>query len=80
MATESLPTVIQSAIIWRWTEKDSGNIERVSRSKKFIGANSKVKQATLEKHFDVGVLFGEFAAQNLPTRYLKTYAAVERMW
>lgn len=80
MGTESLPTVIQSAIVWRGTEKDTENIIKIARSKKFNGASSKVKQATLEKYFDVKTLFGEFTKESLPTRYLRTYAQVEKMW
>jgi len=80
MATEGLSTVIQSAIVWRGTEDDSDNFERITRSKKFKTASSPVKQATLEKYFYVKKLFGEFTKETLPTRYLKTYAKVEKMW
>lgn len=80
MATESLPTVIQSAIVWRGTEKDAENILRIASSKKFFAADSKTKQATLEKYFDVDTLFGAFTPDTLPTRYLRTYAKVEKMW
>jgi len=34
----------------------------------------------LEKYFDVKTLFGEFKPKTLPTRYLKTYAKIEKMW
>lgn len=80
MGTESLPTVIQSAIVLRGVENDGDNIVRLARSKKFAGANMLTKQKTLEKYFDVGRLFGEFEPDTLPTRYLKTYAKVEKMW
>jgi radical SAM superfamily enzyme YgiQ (UPF0313 family) len=80
MATESLSTVIQSAIIWRGTEKDAKNIIRISCSNKFNTASAMVKQATLEKYFDVKTLFGKFTAETLPTKYLKTYANIEKMW
>lgn len=80
MATESLCTVIKSAIVWRGTEKDSDNFVRIALSKKFSGASSAVKQATLEKYFDVKTLFGEFTPDTLPTRYLRTYCNVEKMW
>jgi hypothetical protein len=80
MATESLPTVIQSAIVWRGTEKDSDNFAKIALSKKFNASSAPVKQATLEKYFDVKTLFGEFNSGDLPTRYLNTYANVEKMW
>lgn len=80
MATESLPTVIQSAIIWRGTENDSENIVKLATSRKFQTADTKTKQATLEKYFDVGKLFGSFTPEELPTRYLRTYSAVEKCW
>lgn len=80
MATESLSTVIQSAIVWRGTERDSENFKKVALSKKFITSSSAIKQATLEKYFDVNKLFGEFTPDMLPTKYLGTYAKVEKMW
>ena len=80
MGTESLPTVILSAIVWRGTEKDVENVRKIACTKKFWAANSTVKQATLEKYFDVRTLFGEFTPEKLPTRYLKSYAKVEKMW
>ena len=80
MATESLSTVIQSAIVWRGTEKDSDNFIKIALSKKFNTSNNAIKQATLEKYFDVKKLFGEFKPDNLPTRYLKTFAKIEKTW
>ena len=80
MATESLATVIQSAIVWRGIENDADNLRRIAMSNKFKSASAKVKQATLEKYFDVNKLFGSFTAETLPTRYLKTYCEVEKMW
>lgn len=43
-------------------------------------ASAKVKQATLEKYFDVDNLFGEFTPDTLPTRNIRTYCKVEKMW
>lgn len=80
MGTESLPTVTQSAIVWRGTEADADNLERIARSRKFKSASMAVKQATLEKYFDVSKLFREYTKDTLPTRYLRTYAKVENMW
>ena len=80
MGTEGLATVIQSAIVWRGTEGDADNIIKIAQSKKFKRASSRVKQATLEQYFDVKTLFGEYKPDKLPTRYLKTYANVEKMW
>lgn len=78
--TESLPTVIQSAIVWRGTEKDAANFVKIACSSKFAHANTAVKQKTLEKYFDVGTLFGSFTADLLPTKYLKTYVPIENAW
>jgi len=80
MATESLCTVIQSAIIWRGTEADADNIVKLACNKKFKSASSQVKQATLEKYFDVKKLFGEYTPDTLPTKNIRTYCKVEKMW
>lgn len=80
MATESLATVMQSAIIWRGTEDDTENIVKIATNKKFETASSAIKQATLEKYFDVVKLFGRFTPETLPTRNIRTYCAVEKMW
>lgn len=80
IATDSLAKVIQSAIVWRGTEQDTENIVKIARSRKFAGASSIVKQATLERYFDVQKLFGPFTAETLPTRNIHTFCAVERMW
>ena len=80
MGTESLPTVILSMICHRGTEADADNVVRVATSRKFARASTAVKQATLEKYFDVATLFGRFTAETLPTKYLRTYAKVEKCW
>ena len=80
MATDSLATVIKSAIVWRGTEADADNFVKVARSRKFNGANSSKKQATLEKYFNMQRLFGEFTVGDLPTRYIKTHANIEKIW
>lgn len=80
MGTESLPTVILSAICHRATEQDTESIIRIARSRKFRAASSAVKQATLERYFDVETLFGRFTPETLPSRYLRSYARVEKLW
>lgn len=80
MGTDSLSTVILSAIAHRGGARDTENIIKISTNKKFWAASSPVKQATLEKYFDVGRLFKAYTPEELPTRYLRTYAKVERMW
>lgn len=80
MATESLCTVFQSAIIWRGIESDFDNIVKIAKSKKFALSNSAVKQATLEHYFDAKKLFGAYTTETLPTKNIKTYAKVEKMW
>ena len=80
MATESLATVAQSAIVWRGTELDGDNFLRIAQSKRFSTAASAVKQATLEKYFDMDRLFGACVPKDLTTKYLRTYCAVEKRW
>ena len=80
MGTESLATVMLSAIAHRGNADDSESIERICRSKKFWCAPAAVREATLERHFDMDTLFGEFTAETLPSRYLRTYCAVEKCW
>ena len=80
MGTDSLASVFLSAIAHRGSPDDVDNITRLCRTPKFWGASSAVKLATLEKYFDAPHLFGAFTAKTLPSRYLRTYAQVERMW
>ncbi len=77
---ESLSTVMLSALAHRGSIKDSENIAKLCASKKFWGASSAVKEATLTKYFDMDHLFGRFTPDDLPSRYLRTYASVEKMW
>lgn len=80
MATESLPTVFQSAIVWRGTENDQDNFLRLAKSKKFKSASALQKLKTLEHYFDADKLFGKFNPDTLPTKYLRTYCKVEKMF
>lgn len=80
MGTESLSTVILSAICHRGSSADTDAIMRVSRSRKFWSASTAVRVATLERYFDVDTLFGRFSPETLPSRYLRTYAKVEKLW
>ena len=80
MGTESLATVMLSAIAHRGGRNDCENVEKLCRSNKFWSASTAVKEATLTRYFDMDTLFGAFAPEKLPNRYLRTYAAVEKMW
>lgn len=80
MGTESLSTVMLSALAHRGVPDDSENIARLCRAKAFWTAPGAVKEATLSKYFDMDRLFGEFTTETLPSRYLRTYCAVEKMW
>ena len=80
MGTDSLSSVIKSAVVWRGTENDTDNIVRIACSKKFENASATVKQLTLEKYLDVPKLFGRYTLDNLPTRYLHTYADAYKVW
>ena len=80
MGTDSLSTVMLSALAHRGGIDDSENIAKLCRTKAFWSANAATKEATLSKYFDMDYLFGEFDAQTLPSRYLRTYCAVEKSW
>lgn len=80
MGTDSLSTMILSMICHRGTERDIDNVRKIACAKQFWRASADVRQATLEKYFDVKTLFSEQTPETLPTRYLKTYCEVERMW
>jgi len=77
MGTESLSSVILSAIAIRGVESDAKNIKKLCVSKQFWAANTKIKQKTLEKYFDVPLLFGAMDPDSLPTKYLKTYVPIK---
>jgi hypothetical protein len=68
MGTESLASVIMSAIVIRGTESDTGNIIKVAQSKKFSTLDTATKVKTLEKYFNVKNLFREYTDGDLPTR------------
>jgi len=80
MGCDSLPTHTLSMICHRGTEQDADNIRRIAASPKFWRASTAVRQATLERYFDVGRLFGALSPDELPTKYLQTYCGIERMW
>ena len=77
---ESLPTVILNAIALRGTRKEAENIRKISANRKFWSAKTDVKQATLEKYFDLHRLCGAFNPAELPTRWLHTWANVEKAY
>lgn len=80
MGTDSLPTVIQSAICLRGTEQDSANMMLLARAKKYWGANTKDKQATLDSLFDTEKLMASYNWDNLPTKYLSGYVKQESIF
>lgn len=80
MGTDSLPTVAQSAIVWRGTEADADAFCRIAASRKYWAASSAARIATIEKHFDTAKLFSALPPEDLPTRYLRTYCKVEKMY
>ena len=78
--TEGLATQALDMVCFRAVEADADNVGRIARTRRFWGAKSAERLATLEHCFDLPTLFGEFTAETLPTRNLRTYAAVERQW
>lgn len=77
-----VPIVIDSnnQIVCGHTRFNADNIVKLACSKKFKSASSQIKQATLEKYFDVKKLFGEFTPDTLPTKNIRTYCKVEKTW
>lgn len=80
MGTDSLSSVMLSMIAHRGKRSDCENIAKLCANKKFWSASSKIKEATLSKYFDMSYLFGAFAPDTLPSRYLRTYCGIEKMW
>lgn len=80
MGTDSLSSVMLSMIAHRGKISDCENIEKLCATKKFWSAPEKVKEVTLSKYFDMNYLFGAFAPETLPSRYLRTYCKIEKMW
>lgn len=80
MGTECLATVEMRIITMRGSRDDSEGIERLCRTKKFWTVSKPVQQRTIERYFDIPHLFGEFTAETLPSRYLRTYCGVEKFW
>lgn len=80
MGTDSLATVMLSAIAHRGSRDDAENVERLCATKKFWSAPASVKEKTLERYFDMDKLFGAFTPEDLPSRYIRTYLPVERGW
>jgi hypothetical protein len=71
MGTDSLPSVIQSAICLRGTEADAENVMRVARAARYWAAPSRDKEATLTKLFDVPSMFARHTWETVPTKYLR---------
>lgn len=80
MGTDSLPTVMLSAIAHRGGMEDTENIRRLCLTPKFWRASGMQREATLERYFSMDRLFGAFSPETLPSRYLRTYCQVERTW
>lgn len=80
MGTEHLATMIMRIIALRGEISDGENVRRLCSTPKFWTASKPVQQTTLEKYFDIDYLFGEFDSKTLPSRYLRTYCAVERFY
>lgn len=71
MGTDSLPSVVQSAICLRGAEQDGEAVKRIACAPKYWRAAGRDKLATLESLFDVAELFKRHTWDSLPTRYLK---------
>lgn len=79
-STESLPTHALEMIALRGTEADAATVLAVARTRRFWSARSDTKLATLRANFDLDRLFGAYDPGDLPTRYLRTWAPVEKTW
>lgn len=80
MGTDSLSTVMLDVIAHRGSYDDSENIERLCATRKFWAASSLAKEATLSKYFSLDYMFGSFTKDTLPSKYLRTYASVDKAW
>ena len=80
MGTDSLAAVMLSALAHRGGTGDSENIVRLCRTRKFWHANASQREATLAAYFPMDQYFGPYTAENLPSRYLRTYLPVEGAW
>lgn len=70
MGTDSLSTVMQSAICLRGTERDADAMLMIARARKYWNAPSRDKEATLRKLFDIEGMFAKQEPESLATRYL----------
>lgn len=77
---EALSTVLLNLIVARAQKQDWGSIEKIACSKKFWRSTDAVKVATLARYFDLPTLCGAFTPETLPSRYLHSYANVEKLW
>lgn len=77
---EGLPTIAMNAIVARGEASDTESFAKISASKKFDSASKAVKIATLERYFDLDKIFGSYTPETLPTRWLRTWCAVEKTW
>jgi len=78
-STETLPVVALCYAVMRGTELDAKPIRQIAMSKKFWGANTATRLATVEKYLDVDRLFRGYTWEELPTRYLGTYVSQHKM-
>ena len=79
MGTEALPTVALDALVLRGTQDDADVVSRLATSRKFWSASAAVRRATMERHCDIDRLFGAYTPETLPSRYLRTYVASDRL-
>ena len=77
---EGLSTVLLNVIVARAQSSDWESIQKIAASKKFWRCTDYVKVATLNKYFDLGKICGVFDESTLPSRYLHTYAKVEKLY
>lgn len=80
MGVDSLSTVMLSALAHRGSPEDSEYIAKLCSSKQFWRASAVVRENTLARFFDMDTLFSAYTPEALPSRYLRTYANIEKMW
>jgi hypothetical protein len=74
MGTDSLSSVILDMLVLRGTEQDAALIRGIAANKQFWSGSSPRRMATLEQYADVARLADRLTPEDLPTRYLRTYA------
>lgn len=79
LGTESLATHILDALALRGVEDGAEAAARFACPRRFWTTSVARRVAMLERHLDVARLFRSYTWTDLPTRYLRSYTAPEKI-